>query len=61
MRELNVNEIEEVNGGCAEHCWGDFSSEDFSSAISAGSLLGARGALVAGAVYLAAVAWFDLK
>ena len=61
MRELSVNEFQEVNGGCAEHCWGDFSSKDLSSAMSAGGMLGVKGALVAGAIYIAAVAWFDLK
>lgn len=60
MRELNVNEIEQVNGGCEEHCWGDFSTEDLSSAVNAGGLYSPVGGLITGGIYLLSVMWFDL-
>ncbi|WP_440055280.1 Blp family class II bacteriocin [Pseudoalteromonas sp. T1lg65] len=45
MREINVNEIEAVNGGCAEHCWGNQSLEDTVGGAIGGAIAGARGGL----------------
>jgi len=61
MRELKVNEIKEVNGGCEEHCWGDYSNEGLSSAISAGSVLNPAAGIAFGAAYLVGVMWFDMS
>lgn len=60
MRELKVNEIEEVNGGCQKYCWGDYSNERFSQAISAGSVFNSATGLMFGAAYLFGVMWFDM-
>jgi hypothetical protein len=61
MRELNVNEVEQVNGGCEEHCWNDFSTEDLSSAVSAGGLISPAAGVITGGIYLLSVMWFDMK
>lgn len=61
MRKLKNIEIDQVNGGCEEHCWGDFSVEGLSSAISAGGLINSYIGLAGGVTYLFAVMWFDLK
>jgi len=57
MRELNVNEIQEVNGGCAEYCWGEASTEEFIAAVSSGARFGAAGAVAAALAYGFKIAW----
>ena len=60
VRELNVNEVKEVNGGCFDYCWGDYSSAGLSGAMSLGSTLNPASGLAAGAIYLIGVMWFDM-
>lgn len=45
MKTLTMNEVGQVSGGCAEHCWGDFSFAGFAASVAAGGLGGARGGL----------------
>ena len=40
MRELSFTEIENVSGGCEEHCWGDFSWGGFWASVGAGAIGG---------------------
>ncbi|APD90655.1 hypothetical protein FJN13_13260 [Alteromonas mediterranea] len=48
MQELTYFEIENVSGGCEEHCWGDFSFAGFMASVGAGAI-GGIGAGWAGA------------
>ncbi|MHC6646213.1 hypothetical protein ACYTPF_06575 [Alteromonas sp. HB246098] len=41
MQELSFTEIENVSGGCEEHCWGDFSWGGFWASVGAGAIGGA--------------------
>lgn len=43
IKQLNCLEFEVISGGCAEHCWGDFSLEGFLASAAAGALGGAAG------------------
>ncbi|AXT39557.1 hypothetical protein D1814_13150 [Alteromonas sp. BL110] len=40
MQELSFTEIENVSGGCEEHCWGDFSWGGFWASVGAGAIGG---------------------
>lgn len=40
MNELKQHELTMVSGGCAEHCWGDFSLGGFLASIGAGAVGG---------------------
>ncbi|GGW83297.1 Blp family class II bacteriocin [Alteromonas halophila] len=67
MRDLQLNELINVNGGCAEHCWGDFEAGDLAAVtiggIVAGSAGGPAGAAAGGAgaalAYLLGVVWTE--
>ena len=43
MEVLTNNEVDLVSGGCAEHCWGDFSIAGLAASMGAGALGGVRG------------------
>ena len=43
MKQLMLNDIERVSGGCAEHCWGDFSLAGLGASLLAGAISGLRG------------------
>jgi len=45
MREVNIADATNVYGGCAEHCWGDQSVEDFVGGAIGGAIAGSRGGL----------------
>ena len=45
MQELSFTEIENVSGGCEEHCWGDFSWGGFWASVGAGAIGGAAAGL----------------
>lgn len=36
MKQLTFDEIDQVSGGCAEYCWGDFSMAGLGASIAAG-------------------------
>jgi hypothetical protein len=57
MRELNVNEIKQVDGGCAKNCWGDASIAGFIGAVSSGARFGFAGAVAGGVAYAMKIAW----
>jgi len=57
MRELNQNEIKQVDGGCAEHCWGEASMEGFIGAVSSGARFGSLGAAMGAIGYAMKIAW----
>ncbi|WP_124748982.1 Blp family class II bacteriocin [Alteromonas facilis] len=46
MNTLSNEELESVSGGCAEHCWGDFSAAGFGASVVAGAIGGMRGGFV---------------
>ncbi|OKY25960.1 hypothetical protein BI291_02975 [Thalassotalea sp. PP2-459] len=58
MRELNVNEIEQVDGGCAKYCWGEATMEGFVGAVSSGARFGLGGAALGAAAYALKIMWF---
>jgi len=45
MNEITQHELTMVSGGCAEHCWGDFSLGGFLASIGAGAIGGMRSGL----------------
>ena len=49
MKQLMLNDIERVSGGCAEHCWGDFSLAGLGASLLAGAI--GLGALSGGLGY----------
>jgi hypothetical protein len=49
MRELNVNEMKIIGGGCAEHCWGDLTVKDIVGGAIGGAIGGSRGGLAGAA------------
>ncbi|MCW8107165.1 hypothetical protein OPS25_01435 [Alteromonas ponticola] len=50
MELLNIEELNAVSGGCAEHCWGDFSAAGFGISVMAGAIGGMRGGFVGAAL-----------
>ena len=65
MKELSNIDINLVAGGCAEHCWGDFSAGSLAGNMVGGAVAGSRGGLAGAAVgaagggiaYLLSVMW----
>lgn len=43
MKQLTFDEIDQVSGGCAEYCWGDFSMAGLGASIAAGAIGAIRG------------------
>lgn len=67
MKNLDMNEIQAVSGGCREHCWGDFQAGGLAAAAVGGGMAGmvggpvgmGMGMLSASVTYLLTVAWSD--
>lgn len=43
MKELSINEIQNVNGGCYDLCWGDFEAGGLLAAGVGGAIAGIGG------------------
>ena len=67
MKELNVTEISQISGGCAEHCWGDFDIGGLSASMAGGAIAGSvggpvgafAGAIGGGIAYSLSIVWSD--
>lgn len=67
MQRLNTLEVEQVNGGCAEYCWGDFDIGSFGASVIGGAVAGSfagpvgalGGAAGAATTYILEVMWTD--
>lgn len=43
MKQLNFEEVQNVSGGCEEHCWGDFETGALLASMAGGAVGGALG------------------
>ncbi|MGQ8366864.1 hypothetical protein [Glaciecola sp. 1036] len=67
MQVLDQASIQQVNGGCAELCWGDFDAGEMAAQVAGGAIAGslagpagaAAGAVGAAAAYIFDVLWTD--